>query len=255
RTLGYIYVKHADKGAHYEVHPEEAALVQRIFRLYVEGSRAIHAIAALLTAEGIPTPSTRKHAMTASVWHPATIAHMLKNPAYIGTMYEGKTQRLPGKHNPDKKTRHRRVPREEWIPIAVPPIIDTATFEAAQAQLERNKSQSRRNRKHEYLFVGGRLRCAQCGRAMTGGTPRPGYRDYRCNRLPFQTIMVPHVRRGVKATAIEPVVWEAVERALNNPALIVAELERRRDGTSAQQADLDRERQHYTRQLARCEKD
>src|SRR5262252_4774392 len=30
RTLGYTYVKHADKGAHYEVHPEEAPLVQRI---------------------------------------------------------------------------------------------------------------------------------------------------------------------------------------------------------------------------------
>jgi site-specific DNA recombinase len=255
RTLGYIYVKHNDKGAHYEVRPEEAALVQRIFRLYVEGGRAIHAIAALLTAEGIPTPSHRKHAMTAGVWHPATIAHVLHNTAYIGTMYEGKTQGLPGKQNPDKKTRHRRVPREEWIPITVPPIIDQATFEAAQVQLERNKSQSRRNHKHKYLLIGGRLRCAQCGRAMTGVINSSGGREYRCNRLPFQNIRVPHVRRIVQATAIEPLVWTAVERVLNNPGLIAAELERRREGTSAQQADLDRERQHYTRQLAQCDKD
>jgi len=54
---------------------------------------------------------------------------------------------------------------------------------------------------------------------------------------------------------IEPVVWEAVERALDNPMLITAELQRRREGTSAQQVDLDRERQHYTRQLAQCDKD
>jgi site-specific DNA recombinase len=255
RTLGYVYVKHADKGAHYEVHPEEAALVQRIFQLYVEGGRAIHAIAALLTAEGIPTPFDRKHAMTASVWHPATIAHMLHNSAYIGTMYDGKTQGLPGKRNPDKKTRHRRVPREEWIAVTVPPIIDQATFEAAQVQLARNKSQSRRNRKHEYLFIGGRLRCAQCGRAMTGVMNSSGGREYRCNRLPFQNITVPHVRRSVQATAIEPVVWAAVERVLQNPTLIAAELERRREGTSAQQADLDRERQHYTRQVTQCDKD
>ena len=275
RTLGYIYVKHADKGEYYDpeknqcracghkgdkgacyvVHPEEAALVQRIFRLYVEGGRAIHAIAALLTDEGISTPFARKHAMTASIWHPATIAHMLHNTTYIGTMYDGKTQGLPGKQNPDKKTRHRHVPREEWIPIAVPPIIDQATFEAAQIQLEHNKSQSRRNRKHEYLFIGGRLRCAQCGRAMTGVINSSGGREYRCNRLPFQNIRVPHVRRIVQATAIEPVVWAAVERALNNPALIAAELERRREGTSAQQADLDCERQHYHRQLAQCDKD
>src|SRR5438876_947856 len=57
------------------------------------------------------------------------------------------------------------------------------------------------------------------------------------------------------ADAIEPVVWEAVEHALNNPALIAAELERRRDGTSAQQADLDHERQHYTRQLTQCDRE
>src|SRR5207253_7376678 len=56
-------------------------------------------------------------------------------------------------------------------------------------------------------------------------------------------------------TAIEPIVWGAVERALNNPALIAAELERLQKGTSAQQTDLDRERQHYIRQLAQCDKD
>jgi len=51
------------------------------------------------------------------------------------------------------------------------------------------------------------------------------------------------------------VVWEAVERVLNDPSLIAAELERRREGTSTQQADLERERQHYKRQLAQCDKD
>src|SRR5262249_19796814 len=44
-------------------------------------------------------------------------------------------------------------------------------------------------------------------------------------------------------------------RVLNNPELIVAELDRQREGTSAQQVDLDRERQHYIRQLAQCEKE
>jgi len=255
RTLGYVYVKHADKGAHYEIHPEEAVLVQRIFRLYVEGGCAIHAIAALLTAEGVPTPLNRKQAATVSAWHPATIAHILHNTAYVGTMYDGKTQGMPGKRNPDKKTRHRRVPREGWIAVAVPPIIDQATFEAAQGQLERNKTLARRNRKHEYLFLGGRLRCGQCGRAMTGVMNSSGGRKYRCNRFPFQNITAPHVRRSVQASAIEPLIWQAVERVLENPALIASELERRREDTSTQQADIDRERQSYERQLVQCDKD
>src|SRR2546421_11510438 len=63
------------------------------------------------------------------------------------------------------------------------------------------------------------------------------------------------IRRSVQAKAIEPAFWEAVERALNNPALMTAELERQREGTSARQDDLDREQQHYVRQLAQCDKD
>lgn len=62
------------------------------------------------------------------------------------------------------------------------------------------------------------------------------------------------IRRSVQAKAIEPAFWEAVERALNNPALMTAELERQREGTSARQDDLDREQQHYVRQLAQCDK-
>src|SRR5262249_16454396 len=100
-----------------------------------------------------------------------------------------------------------------------------------------------------------RLRCGQCGCAMHGATNQYDYSDYRCTRRPFQDIAATHSRRSVQAAALETLVWEAVERALHNPALIAAEFERRREGTSAQQADLDRERQHYTRQLAQYEKD
>ena len=60
--------------------------------------------------------------------------------------------------------------------------------------------------------------------------------------------------RRVSVLTIDPIVWEAVERALKNPAVITEELERRKHGVSTQQADLDRERQHYTRLLAQCER-
>jgi site-specific DNA recombinase len=254
RTLGYIYVKHADKGAHYEVHPEEAALVERIFRLCVEGGHSTYAIAALLTREGMPTSQDQRRALPAPGWHTSTIASILHNPAYIGTLYDGKTQRLPGRCNPDKKTRSRRVPQEEWIPIAVPPIIDPATFEAAHAQLQRNKRQAKRNRKHDYLLTSGRLRCGQCGCAMTGGA-KGVVRYYVCNRRVFQDVVAPHTKRSMQAHAIEPRVWQAVERALMNPTLIAAELERRKKGTTTRQASLDRDRQGYQRQLAQCDKD
>jgi hypothetical protein len=69
-------VKHADKGAHYEVHPEEAALVRRIFRLCVEDGLSSYAIAELLTREGVPTSLGQRRTLPALVWHPSTIASM-----------------------------------------------------------------------------------------------------------------------------------------------------------------------------------
>jgi site-specific DNA recombinase len=146
------------------------------------------------------------------------------------------------------------MPREAWIPIAVPPIIDPATFEAAEAQLQRNRRLARRNRRFEYLLVGGRLRCGQCDSTMSGGN-KQGIPYYICGRKPFQDAAASHTKRSIQAREVEPLVWQAVEDVLNNPALITDELERRREGTSTRQADLDRERQEYQRQLAQCTKD
>jgi site-specific DNA recombinase len=260
-TLGYVYVKHPVKGAAYEVHPGEAALVQRIFRLYVQEGLSQEAIATQLTQENVPTPADRRpglrRTLPVRMWHQSTVARILHNATYVGTLHYGKMMRVPGRQNPDKKTRWEVAPQADWIAIPVPPLIDEATFEAAQARLVVNAKQSRRNSKHEYLFVGGRLRCGQCGAAMIGQLNSHGSTRYRCcrGRRARYDVVAPHTRRSIQTSVIEPVVWAAVDRALNNPALIAAEVERRKDGTSAQQADLERERQQYQRQLAQCDKD
>jgi site-specific DNA recombinase len=98
-TMGYIYVKHPDKGAHYEIHPEEAALVRRIFGLCVEERRSLESIAALLTAEGVPPPGARpgraSRALT-PIWHRSTISVILRNTAYIGPCMMGNASGYPG---------------------------------------------------------------------------------------------------------------------------------------------------------------
>ncbi len=48
---------------------------------------------------------------------------MLTNEAYAGQTYFGKYKRT-------SKTTQRLRPREEWIAIQVPPILDEATFQA-----------------------------------------------------------------------------------------------------------------------------
>jgi site-specific DNA recombinase len=255
RTYGYRYIKHQGKGAHYEIEPDEATVVQRIFRLYLEDGLASERIAERLTKEGIPTSLGTQRGFPPGVWHPATISYILRNETYTGTMYDNKRQRLPGKANPDKKTRWRYVPREAWIAVAVPAIIDTATFEAAQVRRVNQRQQSSRNRKHDYLFINGRLRCGQCGRAMGGSLNSKGKAGYRCFRPIFQDVVVPHIRRSVQASAVEPVVWATIERALDNPLLIAMELTRQKDSTSTRRRALAQERHAYHHQLAQCDKD
>lgn len=92
---------------------------------------------------------------------------------------------------------------------------------------------------------------------MTGARSAGRQDRYRCVRgkRTYQDVAAPHGRRSVLASAIEPLVWQAIERVLHNPALIAEEIERQRQGTSIQQANVDHERQQYGRQLAQCDKD
>jgi hypothetical protein len=83
--------------------------------------------------------------------------------------------------------------------------------------------------------------------------PRTNWRYYRCNgrRLLGQ----PSCPGKADAARIEQTIWTAVERALNNPTLIAAELERRQQGTHAQQDTLSRERRSFEGQIAQCDKE
>src|SRR5262249_32994056 len=154
---------------------------------------------------------------------------------YIGTLYYGKTERMASTTHPDKKTTWRRKPEEEWIAIAVPPIIDAALFAAAQDQREQNARLSRRNRKYEYLLAG-HIQCGHCGCKMRGQCDvRYTRRYYRCTRPRYQ--MDNPCRGTVSATRLEQTVWDAVEEALRHPEIIAAEVTQRKDRLHTEQSD------------------
>ena len=87
--------------------------------------------------------------------------------------------------------------------MTIPAIIDEASFQAAQQQLHRNRALASRNRKYDYLLLGGRFRCGRCGRSMTG-FPLKGVRYYRCNGR--NQMMDPSLqcRGSIQAGRIEP---------------------------------------------------
>lgn len=255
QTLGYRYISHGKgKGAHYEIDETEAALVRRIFDLYVHHGYALTALARLLTLEGVPLPAEHARKLSARVWHRSTIYKILCNETYLGVIYDNKTQRIPGEKNPDHNTRRRRVPREEWIAVKVPSLIEPALFEAAQARMARNKVQSTRNRKHDYLLVEGRLRCGQCRLVLSGRLDGRGYAMYRCSRPAYADVVTPHTRRSFQAREIDRYVWSRVEQVLSQPERILAEVAKQADDSTILLATYATEQAHYQKQLTECDR-
>ena len=103
--------------------PDELAVVERVFRSFVQRKRSPKQIAATLNANRIPSPGGRQ-------WTAQSIHALLTNELYTGTMiYNKTTQRL--------KSRSRSNPKDEWIRAenAFPSIIDRQIFDAARSML------------------------------------------------------------------------------------------------------------------------
>src|SRR5205085_2685596 len=96
---------------------------------------------------------------------------MLHNPAYEGRAFYGKTElrprqwiarRLRQRGLPSRDSAFRERPRQEWIEIPVPALVNEATFALAQEQAEKNKRFSPR-RTIEASLLQGMLVCQRCG--------------------------------------------------------------------------------------------
>lgn len=163
---GYRYVrKSATTTPYYEIIESQAQVVRDIFRAYTREDYTIKGIADLLTERGIPTRTGKR------CWDRSTIWGILRNPAYKGSAAFGKTRVAD---RPTKLTRPARQcggpsprpareerPKEEWITVPVPAIIDEITFALTAEQLERNKHFARRRTKEPSLLQG-LLVCRQC---------------------------------------------------------------------------------------------
>ena len=248
--LGYRAVREPHR-ARWEVDPEEADVVRRIFAMCKQGM-SCRAIAWQFSREQVPTRHDRRpengghKVRPAGTWAPSTIYKILTYEGYIGTAYYGKRQ-------PVARTVQQSRAQDEWIAIPVPPIIDDATFHAAQAQLSRNKRLARRNRRHEYLLAGGRFRCGRCGRTMSGFTA-PITRRYRCTSV---CTLPPHerCRVSIKADEVERRVWAAVERLLQQPEIIAAEVARQQATAGQRLAEVQQELSLIDAALAKCNRE
>jgi site-specific DNA recombinase len=224
---GYRYVAR-EHGGDLVIDEEQAAVVRRIFSLLTVSRLSSYAIARILTEEGVPTKSDlspmvrSKHARDG--WPPTSIRKIVTNQTYTGVWSWGKTR--------VQKRNGRRLqvsqPETAWIKVAVPAIIDAATWARAQPCLTANKIQARRNAKREYLLQS-RIFCV-CGRRLVGRFKshiQRGYYACPANMTERWRTHCP-ARFSVRQDRVEAAVWHYVMAVLLNPNELRAEIERQR---------------------------
>jgi site-specific DNA recombinase len=247
---GYRYIRKSDEvPASYAVIDTEARVVQQVYDHYTMTGWSIGAITRWLNEQGVPTrkPGTR--------WERSMVWAMLRNPAYRGTACFGKTRvatrqrvtrplRLRGGISTRNSANHER-PREEWIEIPVPALLDEPTFARAQELLHENKVRARR-RTITPSLVQGLVSCRRCGYALSRTSTRSSARlihYYRClGSDAWRHLGGPRCdSRPVRQDLLDETVWTEVMRLLEDPTLIQQELDRRL--AVARAADPTRQRE------------
>ena len=155
------------------IDPETAPVVRQIFALYLGGSGYRH-IVQTLNAQGILSPSEykRQHGSkytncnadrsnSRGKWTQSTIAGILANEMYTGTLVQGKSH-----HISYKNKRRKKVAPDDWIrvPNAHEAIVDAETWARTQERLQSNTRVGKRSQ--ELSPLSGKVRCAVCGRPM-----------------------------------------------------------------------------------------
>ncbi len=196
-ALGYTL-----KDSHLYPNPDEAPVVQRVFRRYIE-TQSCQTVAAELNADGL---RTRK----GSLWTKSHIYRLLGNYAYIGKInYKGEI--IQASHEPI-------VPQEVW---------DQAhEFLAANAACKPADEDAcpRRSRVvgEVYFPLKGLLACGHCGGPLYPYTRKKNgriYTYYRCQRDSKRAVSTCPIRQ-IAGNVVENLVGEKLLAALRAPEVV-----------------------------------
>ena len=208
-----------------EVIEEQAEVVRRIFNMYVNEGMGSPSIAVRLTDEGILTQTGKL------LWRQSYIHYVLANATYTGTWVYGKERHI----STEDGTESYDQPRDTWIEVPVPALVDEETWERAQALKKQRSRKAKRNTKVLYLLQH-LLKCGECGHNFHAKstwrttnvrngkkyrydlpTPR---RYYKCNGMQSLRLRC-RERHYIRAERLEEPIWSEVKRVLQNPDLIV----------------------------------
>ena len=232
--------------------PPAAAVIQRVFDLYQQGTGQ-QKIAVLLNRDGIPCPSEYKKLRGqkyhngqklghTTYWTYSTIHRILSNQMYIGNMVQGRTPRQ-GMHGKAKK-----VDKSQWlvVPNTHEAIIPQDQWDKVQILLKKNT--------WTLSFDGsispfaGYLRCGDCGRAMCKTTDHVGGIYYSCGSYKRYGAAI-CTKHSISYKELEQVVLDDLNRIISAVQDLTALAEEARPREA--ERDLTAERDKLTLALER----
>lgn len=228
---GYRLVRGVDKSkGKLETVPEEKAVVQLVFDMFLNRNMGYTAISGYLNRNGYTRPPA-KNAIRPSYgeWSSDHIKRMLSNPVYTGRVAWGKrrTEKVPGSDN-----EYRLVKQDEYIlseVISHEEFVSKEDFDKVQEiKAIRGKKGNHNIGQYNAHLLSGIVKCPQCGAPMYIGMTKWTNQDgterrtesYVCSYATKHRGTSVCRRNGVVASQVEDEVMEYTRKIVRNPQFI-----------------------------------
>lgn len=209
-------------GSHIDFDEFEGSIVLMIFNYYVNDNLSLSKIADRLNDAKIPTYTQlrgltsfkryQEDSKSGHKWRSGTIRQILRETAYDGRWYFGKTKTVKDSSGQKRKVRT----EENLILVEIPAFLPHDLWQAAQFKLDQNREEKRgKTAKYEYL-LSKRISC-ECGYKMTCSAKSGGkYLYYRCPTV-NKELDNPDCKTGyVDAKLVDAIAWAWLYRLLSD---------------------------------------
>jgi site-specific DNA recombinase len=149
--FGYEVDKKSSSGI--SIVPGEADIIKQMYDRYLNHGFSSQRLSEWLNSTGVQT----KRGVP---WGRSAVRCILLNECYTGVYYYNRTKQENGKTVP--------MPKESWIRVDIPAIVDRSIYEASLKKMHENKEAMRKKAKHDYL-LSGMLFCDSCHGQYSGG--------------------------------------------------------------------------------------
>lgn len=157
----------------YDIDGTTAPIIRDIFKLYLQDIGYSNIIA-YLKRKGYKT-------VNGNDFSKASLNAILRNPKYMGTYTFDRTT---PKDSEGKRNSHKAKEKYTIIENGMPAIIKADDFKKVQAKMAANAGKHAQRASSNYYALKGKIKCANCGKAITGNVNHSKdkrYFQYRCS--------------------------------------------------------------------------